>query len=346
MGKNTLEYYGTLGPACKEKETLKNMFLAGMTGMRINLSHCGFKEFEPWLTNLYEVADTMHFFPDLLVDLKGPELRIGVLNRPLSLKAGDRVRLRPLSYAEDGEIPVPEILFSHFEKDRMLRLDDGKITLRISHCDKERQEAEACVTVGGILRAKKSLAVEGHSVELPTLTEQDRENLKALHNYRVTGVMLPFVRGSEDLITLKKALLDLRLPKVRIFAKIENEKGMDKLPELLPHCDQIVIARGDLGNSGPVTQVPTIQKQIARVCRMYKKPFMVVTQLLDSMTENPVPTRAEVSDIFNAVLDGASSLMLTGETAEGRYPAEAMQVLSDTAFEAIRYRTVAGRFPI
>ena len=132
--------------------------------------------------------------------------------------------------------------------------------------------------------------------------------------------------------------MDNRLSHIRIFAKIENRQGVEQLSSLLPHCDQIVIARGDLGNAYPLPKLPGVQKQIARTCLAFKKPFMVVTQMLASMAEHPVPTRAEVSDIFNAVLDGASSLMLTGETAAGRYPVEAMQVLSDTSFEALRYR--------
>lgn len=371
--KKTLELYGTLGPTDHSTEILNDMFQAGMTGLRLNLSHTNLADCEPWLENLYAVAEKRHIVPDLLVDLQGPEVRIGILKEPLPLSDGSAVRLCPIaamagksisSPAENERfsmeeknvsstekspvpansgmkvpvIPVPEAVFSYLKEGQTLRLDDGNIILTVTKVSPALPAAEARVAAGGVLSSRKSLAIDGISVELPTLTAQDFENLKVLQKYRVTGVMLPFVRGREDLINLKKALMDNRLSHIRIFAKIENRQGVEQLSSLLPHCDQIVIARGDLGNAYPLPKLPGIQKQIARTCLAFKKPFMVVTQMLASMAEHPVPTRAEVSDIFNAVLDGASSLMLTGETAAGRYPVEAMQVLSDTSFEALRYR--------
>lgn len=394
--KRKLELYGTLGPADHSGEILHEMFQAGMTGLRLNLSHTNLRECEPWLHTLHAVAEKRHIVPDLLIDLQGPEVRIGALTEPLLLLAGNTARLCPVSaYSETdsavsgGEhpacpdssssdkteqekaiaaiaangvsaidafpsltvsrktlpsIPVPDAVFPYFKEGQTLRLDDGKIILTVKSVDAALPEAETVVVTGGLLSSRKSLAIDGVSVELPTLTAQDLENLRILDRYRVTGVMLPFVRSGEDLLNLRKALLEYGHAHVRIFAKIENRRGVEQLSSLLPHCDQIVIARGDLGNAYPLPQLPAIQKQIARTCLAFKKPFMVVTQMLASMEEHPVPTRAEVSDIFNAVLDGASSLMLTGETAAGKYPAKAMQVLSDTAFEALRYRMEAKFF--
>lgn len=336
--RKTLELYGTLGPSDHSTEILNDMFQAGMTGLRLNLSHTNLADCEPWLHNLYAVAEKRHIVPDLLVDLQGPEVRIGILKEPLPLSDGCTVRLRPISAMAETAIPVPEAVFSYLKEGQTLRLDDGNIILTVTKVFQTMPEAEAEVKTGGLLSSRKSLAIDSVSVELPTLTNQDLENLKVLRKYRVTGVMLPFVRGSEDLLNLKQALMNYHLAHIRIFAKIENRQGVEQLPSLLPHCDQIVVARGDLGNAYPLSKLPAVQKQIARTCLTFKKPFMVVTQMLASMTEHPVPTRAEVSDIFNAVLDGASSLMLTGETAAGRYPVEAMQVLSDTSFEALRYR--------
>ena len=352
--KRKLELYGTLGPADHSEEMLHEMFQAGMTGLRLNLSHTSLRECEPWLHTLHAVAEKRHIVPDLLIDLQGPEVRIGILTEPLFLLAGNTVRLCPVStYSETdsavsgktlSSIPVPDAVFPYLKEGQTLRLDDGKITLTVKNVDASVPEAETVVVTGGLLSSRKSLAIDGVSVELPTLTVQDLENLRILDHYRVTGVMLPFVRGSEDLLNLRKALLEYGHAHVRIFAKIENRRGVEQLSSLLPHCDQIVIARGDLGNAYPLPQLPAIQKQIARTCLAFKKPFMVVTQMLASMEERLVPTRAEVSDIFNAVLDGASSLMLTGETAAGKYPAKAMQVLSDTAYEALRYRMEAKFF--
>lgn len=348
--RKKIELYGTLGPADCSEDMLYQLFQAGMTGLRLNLSHTNLSDCREWLSNLYAVSERRRIVPDLLVDLQGPEVRIGTLSAPLSLKEGTPVCLRPISVCTQQEgdtlsaIPIPDAVFPYLREGQTLRLDDGTIILTLCQIDRTLPAAEAMVVTGGLLSSRKSLSIDNVSVELPTLTTQDLENLQSLHHYRVTGVMLPFVRDSNDLKNLKRVLLENGLGHIRIFAKIENRRGVEQLPSLLPHCDQIVIARGDLGNAYPLPQLPAIQKQIARTCLAYKKPFMVVTQMLASMTKHPVPTRAEVSDIFNAVLDGASSLMLTGETAAGNYPVEAMQVLADTAWEAFRYRMNAKFF--
>ena len=355
--KMKLELYGTLGPSDCDKATLKEMFRNGMTGLRLNLSHRSLADCRDWLNHLYEVSEGLHIVPDLLIDLMGPELRIGELMTPLELKAGEMIALKPAknSYAlgdEDGvpstrdlftqtrecPIPFPDLVYSYLTKGQELLLDDGKILLIITNED----PLTAKVLTGGTLHSRKSLALPGKNIDLPTLTDKDKENLAVLAKYRVTGVMLPFVRSPKDLITLKSELLSSGHAHVRIFAKIENQAGIDQLPLLLPHCDHIVIARGDLANAVSITKLPAIQKKIARLCQRTKTPFMVVTQMLASMETSPVPTRAEVSDIFNAVLDGASSLMLTGETAIGAYPAQAIKVLNDVAYEALRFRMEDG----
>ncbi|MFR7392942.1 MAG: pyruvate kinase [Anaerostipes hadrus] len=190
------------------------------------------------------------------------------------------------------------------------------------------------VIKGGELTSRKSIAIKDLTVPLPVLTKTDKENLKLLRKYHVTGVMLPFVRNADDLITLRKELMADNMDYIRIFAKIESIEGVEHLPSLLPFCDEIVIARGDLGNAIPLPKLPAVQKGSPQRASM-QKTFMVVTQMLASMEENPVPTRAEVTDIFQAILDGASSLMLTGETAIGAYPEEAMKILSQTSEEDI-----------
>lgn len=339
--KTQLELYGTLGPADYTKESLRQLFQAGMTGIRLNLSHSNLEDCETWLQNLFQVANERRIVPELLVDLQGPELRIGTLSRPITLTPGSRFPL-------PETIPLPAEVIPYLKNGQILRLDDGKIILQVvppsADLSEQEQHIYATVLTGGILTSRKSLSLDGQSINLPTLTAQDQKNLQVLQKYHVTGVMLPFVRHKEDLLCLQKTLHDLALLHVRIFAKIENQQGVEQLPSLLPYCDQIVIARGDLGNAYPLHVLPGIQKKIAHTCLRYKRPFMVVTQMLASMEHHAVPTRAEVSDIFNAVLDGASSLMLTGETAAGDYPVEAMQVLSDTAYEALRYKRESQLF--
>ena len=178
-------------------------------------------------------------------------------------------------------------------------------------------------------------AAPGLTVASPTLTEEDLQNLQLAGACGVTGVMLPFVRGAEDIRALRRALEQAGAGQIRIFAKIESLAGVQALPEFLPLVDEVVIARGDLGNAMPLWELPRCQKQLSAVCRSAGVPFMVVTQMLDSMCSRAVPTRAEVSDIYNAVADGASSVMLTGETAAGQYPVEAMEYLVRTARTAL-----------
>ena len=234
-------------------------------------------------------------------------------------------------------IPCPDILFSYFDEGQEVKLNDGKIVLELS-APLEEDIFCAKVKKGGELTSRKSIAIKDVTVPLPVLTETDKQNLKLLRKYHVTGVMLPFVRNADDLITLRKELCADGMDYIRIFAKIESLEGVENLPSLLPFCDEIVIARGDLGNAIPLPKLPAIQKRIAMTCLRAKKPFMVVTQMLASMEQNPVPTRAEVTDIFQAVLDGASSLMLTGETAVGAYPEEAIKILAQTSAEALRFK--------
>ena len=169
----------------------------------------------------------------------------------------------------------------------------------------------------------------------PTAEPEDLANLRIAASCGVTGVMLPFVRGKQDILALRQALAEAGAPQIRIFAKIENLAGVQALPEFLSLVDEVVIARGDLGNAMPLWELPRCQKQLSAACRAAGVPFMVVTQMLDSMHTRAVPTRAEVSDIYNAVLDGASSLMLTGETAAGQYPVQAMEYLVRTARTAM-----------
>ncbi len=324
-----MEYYGTLGPSCQDAETLSALFREGMTGIRLNLSHVGLDRCAEWLDHLRQAAQEATAHPQLLIDLQGPELRIGLLDEPVRLQEGGITQLG------GGGIPVPEILLRALSPGAELLLDDGMLLLRTERCTGEM--AFCTILRGGVLRSRKSIAAPGLRLHPPTLTDSDYQNLKLAKQCGVTGVMLPFVRDAEDLLTLRQALSAVGAPEIQIFAKLENCTGLICLPELLPHADQIVIARGDLGNHMPLWELPAAQKDAAAACRRAGRPFMVVTQLLYSMHQAAVPTRAEVSDIFNAVLDGASALMLTGETAVGAYPVEAMRYLVKTAGQALAY---------
>ncbi len=332
-----MEYYATLGPACADRETLVRMFRYGMTGVRLNLSHGDLEQDRDWLRCLRDAAGICGASPEILIDLMGPSLRLLYLNTDLDVNVGDLI-----SFGAGTELLVPEMLLEFGEDGDHLLLDDGKLEFEVlTTAGASGRGADSFLTRvlrGGRILPGKSLALVGKELPMPTLTESDRKNIRQAAQYGVTGVMLPFVRNKEDLLTLRQALHEAGSPGIRIFAKIENMQGVANLDELIPYADHIVIARGDLGNAMPLWKLPGVQKTIARKCAAAGKPFMVVTQMLDSMHEKAAPTRAEVLDIYNAVLDGASSVMLTGETAAGKYPAEAMMYLVNTGEEARRDR--------
>lgn len=317
-----MEFYGTIGPACAQPETLRRMADAGMTGIRMNLSHGPLAAHTDWLALIRAAG-----IRQLLIDLQGPELRIGTLASPLTLTQGGTLRLGA------GGVPCPAALVQAATRGQTLLLDDGRLLVQVTQA---LPDALVCTVVrGGTLQSRKSIAAPGLAVPSPTLTAEDLQNLKAAKQCGVTGVMLPFVRGKADILALRRTLEAAGAGDIRIFAKIENMTGVRALPEFLHLVDEVVIARGDLGNAMPLWELPRCQKQLSAACRAAGVPFMVVTQMLDSMCARAVPTRAEVSDIYNAVLDGAASVMLTGETAAGQYPVEAMEYLVRTAKTAL-----------
>lgn len=333
-----MEYYGTLGPACGSVEVLMDMLRTGMTGVRLNMSHGNLEDNQKWLDMLAEAAEKCGGKKlQILIDLCGPEIRLGRLEKEILLKEGECA-----DFGHD-KISVPDMFLKYAETGDHFLADDGKLEFEVvSVHHGEKAYLTARTICGGILKSGKSLALIGKELPMPTLTANDLKNISMAKACGVTGVMQPFVRNKEDLLTLRKALCDAGAEQVEIFAKIENMQGVHALKELLPYCDHVVIARGDLGNAMPLYKLPGVQKRIAAQCRAAEKPFMVVTQMLDSMHERAVPTRAEVLDIYNAVMDGASSLMLTGETAAGKYPAAAMDFLVRTSDEACQdYRQFA-----
>ncbi len=324
-----MEFYGTFGTACRSGAVLGEMFRAGMTGLRINLSHTGLAACAEGLErDCFPAARAAGVErPHLIVDLRGPELRVGALSAPAELAEGGMVRLG------QGGIPIPEPVICAARPGDRIALDDSALLLEV--CSAERGSLICRVLRGGMLQSRKSLALLGREIDTPTLTGEDLADLDLAGACGVTHILQPFVRGREDVENLRSALDRRGLEHVQIMAKIENQRGLDHLDEILDSADQICIARGDLGNSMPLWQLPAVQKELSRRCVERGKPFCLVTQLLWSMEQRPVPTRAEVADIYNGVLDGASSLMLTGETAVGKYPVQAMDYLVKTARTAL-----------
>lgn len=320
-----MRYYATLGPSCCDTAALSALLRRGVTGFRLNLSHTPLAARTDWIDALHEAERKTGLRAQLMIDLRGPEVRIGSLPAPLPLAEGAAVTL-------GADIPVDGDVLDALRPGMTVLLDDGAMALTVV-------DGGVCrVTRGGTLTGHKSLTLEGVDLRRPALCEADLADLSQAAALGVNAVMQPFVRSADDLRVVRQTMAENGLADAELFAKVENQPGLDALPDWLALCDVVTIARGDLGSSLPLERLPAAQKHIAALCRSRGKPFLVVTQLLHSMIDHPSPTRAEVLDIYNAVLDGADCLMLTGETAQGRYPLESADWLIRVAQEAEKAR--------
>ena len=320
-----MRYYATLGPSCCDTAALAALLRRGVTGFRLNLSHTPLAARTDWIDALHEAERKTGLRAQLMIDLRGPEVRIGAMPAPLPLAEGAAVTL-------GADIPVDGDVLDALHPGMTVLLDDGAMALTVV-------DGGVCrVTRGGTLTGHKSLTLEGVDLRRPALCEADLADLSQAAALGVNAVMQPFVRSAGDLRVVRQTMAENGLADAELFAKVENQPGLDALPDWLALCDVVTIARGDLGSSLPLEQLPAAQKHIAALCRSRGKPFLVVTQLLHSMIDHPSPTRAEVLDIYNAVLDGADCLMLTGETAQGRYPLESADWLIRVAQEAEKVR--------
>lgn len=320
-----MRYYATLGPSCCDTAALSALLRRGVTGFRLNLSHTPLAARTDWIAALHEAERKTGLRAQLMIDLRGPEVRIGSLPAPLPLAEGAAVTL-------GADIPVDGDVLDALCPGMTVLLDDGAMALTVV-------DGGVCrVTRGGTLTGHKSLTLEGVDLRRPALCEADLADLSQAAALGVNAVMQPFVRSAGDLRVVRQTMAENGLANAELFAKVENQPGLDALPDWLALCDVVTIARGDLGSSLPLERLPAAQKHIAALCRSRGKPFLVVTQLLHSMIDHPSPTRAEVLDIYNAVLDGADCLMLTGETAQGRYPLESADWLIRVAQEAEKAR--------
>lgn len=343
------QIFATFGPACGSKDILKAMIEAGMTGMRLNLSHTTLRNSADYINAYREAAKELGTEPQILIDMQGPELRVGDIDEEIVLEVDKQVVFyakeksdndkKCLSIKDNEEIacvPIPEAVVNGCEVCDQILLDDGKILLEVTEIVEGVIIAK--VIRGGKLLSHKSVKVKDKYIKLPPLTAHDIENIKLAKEYGVTALMQPFVLDGEDLRQVREVLKTTGAEHVKIYAKIENQLGVANLDSILPETDVIIIARGDLGNDMPLWELPRVQKLVENACKEKKVPYVVVTQMLSSMETNPVPTRAEVSDIFHAVFHGAYGIMITGESAIGKYPIEAVKYLMNTASEAEKYK--------
>ena len=328
--ESRVEIFGTLGPACADPGILETMFNNGMSGMRLNLSHSSLQDSAEMIGKFHLAAERAGKKAELLIDMQGPELRIGKVSHPYEIRENETVILTCAE--KESTIHIEKNVFSAAEEGDLILIDDGKIELK---AEKKTEDELICTVLrGGIVSSKKSIKITDKDIHGPVLTEMDLVNIHDAKKYGVTALMQPFVTSGEQLKTIRRILDENGCEDIRIFAKIESREGIAALEEIVKYADMIVIARGDLGNDMPLWQLPYAQKQIEKICLRENKPFLVVTQMLYSMIHSPIPTRAEVSDIFNAVTDGCSAVMVTNETAAGDYPAEVIKYLANTAAAA------------
>ena len=319
-----IKTYATLGPACCEVETLSAMLRLGLTGFRLNLSHRTLSDCRRWTDALRAAGEAARVRPELIIDLRGAELRLKDLTRPLCLREDDTIR-----FGKMGLPLLDDDILAALQPGQQILIDDGAIELTVlSH---DGKTAVCRCLRGGQLEGRKSITLPGIDIPRPAVCEADHADLAVARQHGVTAIMQPFVRSRAYLQEVRNALAQHDLSDLTIFAKVEDAEGVDTVSEWMDLCDVVTIARGDLGSNLCLYDLPRTQKKIAALCRDAGKDFLVVTHLLQSMIHAPVPTRAEITDIYNACLDGAASLMITGETAQGEYGVEAVRVLLEMA---------------
>ncbi|MGR3758204.1 MAG: pyruvate kinase [Tranquillimonas sp.] len=320
----------TLGPASSDDETIRALFEAGADVFRLNMSHGDHSEIAARHKLIRQIeADTGRPIA-ILADLQGPKLRVGVFaDGSEELEEGQEFRL-DLDEAEGDatrvRLPHPEI-FAALEPGSTLLVNDGKIRLKVKSCGKDFAECE--VLVGGTISNRKGVNVPDVVLPLAALSEKDRRDLEFVCDLGVDWLALSFVQRPDDVAEAR----DLARGRAAILSKIEKPAAVRSFDGILAVSDGIMVARGDLGVELPVQNVPPIQKRLIRKCRAAAKPVIVATQMLESMIESPVPTRAEVSDVANAIYEGADAVMLSAESAAGQYPVEAVRTMNDVAIE-------------
>jgi pyruvate kinase len=327
----------TLGPAWDTPPQMTALLDAGVNVVRINASH-GTPEIRArWIHQLQAVMKARREAAALLLDLQGPRIRIGNLSEPTRLEPGQRVVFAPEELATDGEIPTTyEDLARDVRIGARILLDDGLMALDVRRVQGER--VEAVVHYGGELKPHKGMNLPGIEVSAPALTEKDIEDVKHAGSMGIDYIALSFVRRPEDMEQLR----ELAARGVKLVAKIEKDTAIKNLCGILDASDAIMVARGDLGVELPFEEVPLIQKQIIREAGLHGKPVITATQMLESMVHAPRPTRAETSDVANAILDGTDAVMLSAETAVGKYPLEAVQAMDRIAREMESQRQARG----
>ncbi len=327
----------TIGPASESVEKLEQLINSGMNVARLNFSHGDFEEHGMRIKNIREAAKRAGKTVAILLDTKGPEIRThNMQNGAIELQSGDSVIIsmtEVVGTKEKFSITYPGLIEDVHVGSKIL-LDDGLIALEVTNVDKSANEIHTKILNSGVLKNKKGVNVPGVSVNLPGITEKDRKDILFGIEQGIDFIAASFVRRAKDVLEIHQLLEENNATHIQIIPKIENQEGVDNIDEILEVSDGLMVARGDLGVEIPAEEVPLVQKMLIKKCNAMGKPVITATQMLDSMQRNPRPTRAEASDVANAIFDGTDAIMLSGETAAGLYPIEAVKTMHTIALRA------------
>jgi pyruvate kinase len=325
---NKTKIVATIGPATEDEETLKKIILAGVDVCRLNFSHGSHDAHLEVIQKIRKINKELDANVAILMDLQGPKLRIGKVEGEMTLEDGQSILI-----TTEPCISTPKILYVSYSRlaidakpgERIL-LNDGKVELKITEIISDTQ-LKASVVVGGVLSSNKGFNLPETQLTVPSLTEKDLKDLEFGLSHDVDWIALSFVRKAEDILDLKQ-IIGARDKDTRVIAKIEKPEAVANIKEIIKVADGIMVARGDLGVEVPLQRVPLIQKDIVEKCIIAAKPVIIATQMMESMIYDSMPTRAEINDVANAVLDGADAVMLSAETGIGKYPVRVVDVMS------------------
>jgi pyruvate kinase len=320
----------TLGPATDSKEMLAKLILEGVDIMRLNMAHASHQWVADAIWFIREVSSEVGRHVGVMMDVKGPEIRTGVVESPLSLAAGDQVEFYIEGAEPTGDIPAVTVNYpglpADLEVGATVLVDSGLIRMRVVAKDEAHVRCE--VLTPGKMGSKRHINLPGVYVNLPSLTKKDHDDLRAGVEAGIDFVALSFVREAEDVRVLRR-YLDSLASTAKIIAKIEDQAGVRNMIEIIREADAIMVARGDLGIEIDYHRLPLVQTELVHACQEAGKPVIIATHLLETMIHSPMPTRAEISDVSNAIREQADAVMLSGETTTGEYPLESVRVLKD-----------------
>ena len=320
----------TLGPACSTREILKNMIDAGVNVFRVNFSHADYADVSEKINIIRSLNDEFGYTTAILADLQGPKLRVGVMKEDVVVHPGDLITFQT---AEDipGTAKRVYMNYKEFPKDvnpgEFILLDDGKLMFEAIETNRTT-EVLCKVIQGGPLRSKKGVNLPNTKVSLPALTQKDIRDAKFAIENHVDWIALSFVRTAKDLEELQDLIAEHSDYKIPIIAKIEKPEGVENIDKIVAFCDGLMVARGDLGVEVPAHEVPLIQKKLIHRAKTARIPVIVATQMMETMITSLTPTRAEVNDVANSVMDGADAVMLSGETSVGKYPVQVIEKMT------------------